>query len=240
MARYSGEGGDVIHIVSWFWGQKYKPYFITKLRDALQRNMTQPHTFNVVSPGAALKGQGFNSWSIADLPLLNEPGDVVRLRLFDWKWLEGHGIRKGDKVVDLDIDSIVTGPLDPLFDKFETFTILQHINTTNPNPYNGSIWMFKAGEYDSVWEDFSLEALREVPKHSIYDDQAWVWAKIPNANAWTPVEDGIYGFKKKGWPSGDALPDNARLVVFPGRRDPRKLGHLDWVKKHWGTKYDTE
>jgi hypothetical protein len=51
----------------------------------------------------------------------------------------------------------VTGPLDPLFDRKDDFTILQGINTTNPCPYNGSIWMLKAGARPEVWSEFSLE-----------------------------------------------------------------------------------
>lgn len=226
----------MIHIVSWFWGHKYSPVYIPKLRDALKRNIHQPYTFNVASKGAWLQGSGWNAWSIADWHLLKEPGCIVRIRMFDWKWLECHGVNKGDKVVNLDIDSVVVANLDPLFDKYDrydSFAILQGINTTNPNPYNGSLWMFTAGEHRDVWEDFSLEALHQVPKHSIYDDQAWLWHKLPNANGFGP-DDGVYGYKKKFWPKGTDLPENARLVVFPGKRSPHRLDYVDWVVKHWG------
>jgi len=225
----------MIHIVSWFWGNKYKPYFLMKLRKALVRNIKQPFIFHVVTDAQNnnILLPGCYRWNIADPQLLQEPGCIVRMRLFDWKWLEAHSIKKGEKVVNLDIDSIVTGQLDPLFDMYEEFAILQGINSTNPNPYNGSFWMFKAGDYQDVWDEFSLEALHKVPKHSIFDDQAWLHHMLPNACEWGP-EQGVYGFKKKHWPSGDDLPENARLVVFPGRRDPRKLGHLDWVDTHWG------
>jgi len=45
--------------------------------------------------------------------------------------------------------------------------------------------------------------------------------------------DGVYAFKKRNWPKGDALPSNARVVAFPGFRDPSQFGHLDWVAQHW-------
>jgi len=45
--------------------------------------------------------------------------------------------------------------------------------------------------------------------------------------------DGVYGFHKPGWPKGEALPKNARIVAFPGWRDPVGFRHLDWVKQHW-------
>jgi hypothetical protein len=154
--------------------------------------------------------------------------------MFDPAWQERHGIAPGDRVVNLDLDMVVTGALDPLFDREDDFTILQGINTTNPCPYNGSIWMLRAGARPDVWSDFSLEnyAKFKVPVHAFPDDQGWFHTLMPTAGAWGP-KDGVYGFRKKHWPSGEALPEGARIVAFPGWRDPSKFEHLDWVQSNW-------
>ena len=153
--------------------------------------------------------------------------------MFDPEWQRQLGIKKGERVINLDLDLVVTGQLDPLFDRPGDFTILQGINSTNPCPYNGSVWMFKAGERPDVWADFSVSAANANTKiHAFADDQGWFEYKIPDAGAWGP-SDGVYGFKKKGWPSGDELPANARIVAFPGWRDPSKFTHLPWVADHW-------
>jgi hypothetical protein len=121
---------------------------------------------------------------------------------------------------------VVTGPLDPLFDRKDDFTILQGINTTNPNPMNGSVWMLRAGARPDVWSDFSVEAAQTKTRiHSFADDQGWFEHKFADAGAWGP-KDGVYGFKKDGWPSGEALPAAARIVAFPGWRDPGKFERL--------------
>jgi len=83
-----------------------------------------------------------------------------------------------------------------------------------------------------VWTDFSLEAAQAVPFFSFPDDQAWLEAKLPDAAAIGP-EQGVYGFCKPGWNTGTALPKNARIVAFPGWRDPVGFGHLSWVAEHW-------
>jgi hypothetical protein len=128
----------------------------------------------------------------------------------------------------------VTGELDSLFGgPGDDFTILQGVNSQNPCKMNGSVWMLRAGARPDVWADFNLEAAQAKTKiHAFADDQGWFEYKMPDAGAWGPT-DGVYGFKKEGWPSGDELPAGARIVAFPGWRDPSKFEHLDWVKEHW-------
>jgi hypothetical protein len=158
--------------------------------------------------------------------------------LFDTAWQKKLGVTPGELIVNLDLDLLVVGPVDDLF-RGDDFTILQNINTTNPCPYNGSVWMFKAGTYEDVWDDFSLEeyAQRQVPFHAFPDDQGWFAYKIPNAIAIGP-DEGVYGFKKRGWSpkvanDSMALPKNAKIVAFPGWRDPSKFMELDWVRNNW-------
>lgn len=210
----------MLHIIAWSWGAKYDGYAL-KLSAGVSRHVKQPHTFTVV-----------DEVQKEDLYLLEYPGCLVRLRTFDPQWQDRWGIAPGDRIAVLDLDLIVTGALDPLFDRDDSFTILQGVNTSNPNPYNGSVWMLKASEHADVWKDFSLDAVRKVPYFAFPDDQAWMHHKIPNAAAFGAAE-GVYAFKKNGWPKGDALPDNARIVAFPGHRDPSQFTHLPWVKEHW-------
>ncbi len=141
------------------------------------------------------------------------------------------GAKQGDRIVNIDVDAVVTGNLDPLLDRDDEFTILQGFNSTNPCPFNGSLWMFRAGERHDVSDDFSLEQYkaRNVPYHAIPDDQGWLHYKFPNAAAYMPA-DGAYCFKKKTWPG--ELPRGARIVAFPGR-DPANYLHLEWVRRHW-------
>jgi hypothetical protein len=147
-----------------------------------------------------------------------------------------------DRIVCIDLDTVITGALDPLFDRPEPFVIMQKGNASNPCPYNGALMMIRAGAHPEVWTDFSLEAAAETAHYEFPDDQGWIWHKIPNAAGWKcGSETGVFVFRKPGWPSFDRkmkrgrddLPKGARLVTFSGGRSPQKYEHLDWVKQNW-------
>jgi hypothetical protein len=208
----------------WKWGEKYGPEYVERLAAGVARNLAQPHDFCVFSPPNE------------DEHLTTIPGCFARLRMFDPAWQERNGFKPGDRILNLDLDLIVTGSLDELVNRPESFVILQGANAANPCPFNGSAFMLRAGEHADVWTDFSLEAASKVPAYEFPDDQGWLAHKIPGAGAWKAgTESGVYAYQKPGWPRGEALPADARIVAFPGWRDPQGVKHLGWVREHWRT-----
>ena len=135
------------------------------------------------------------------------------------------------RIINIDIDTIITGPLDNLFDRGEDFVILQKINTTNPNPYNGSLWMVKARTRHDAWADFNVDRWKALPRHAKLSDQDWLRFKFPNLARLVQIR--VYTDSKKGLDSADVnlMPD-AKIVTFPGR-DPGWYTDVGWVKKHW-------
>jgi hypothetical protein len=207
-------------ICTWIWGTKYGHDYISKLFGGIRRNLTQDYLPMVTTPPAE------------DRHLTETPGCFARLRTFDPAWQAANGIEPGDRIVCIDLDTVITGSLDGLFDRPEPFVILQGVNASNPCPYNGSLWMLTAGYRPDVWHEFSLELAAKVPFHEFPDDQAWFADMLPDAGAFGP-EDGVYAFQKRGWPKGEQLPKGARIVAFPGWRDPSQYTRLRWVKEHW-------
>lgn len=219
-------------ITTWLWGGSYGEHYVRKLANAVHRNLNEAHRFICFTDRPRHLPE-IEQQPIRDIELTRHKGCFARLRLFDPELQEQLGICPGDRVANLDLDLVVTRDLDPLFNRKEDFTILQGINTTNPCPMNGSVWMLRAGARPDVWTDFSIEAANTKTRiHAFADDQGWFEYKMPDAGAWGP-KDGVYGFKKLGWPSGDALPEGARIVAFPGWRDPGKFEHLNWVRENW-------
>jgi hypothetical protein len=189
-------------VSTWWWGSRYSQDYVDKLRFGVSRNLSEPHRFAVFNP-----------------------------QTDDWH-LKAFGFKEGDRIVCMDLDMVITGSLDDLFDREEPFTILQGVNSVNPCPFNGSLWMLKAGYRPDVWNEFSLDLAAKVPHHEFPDDQAWFADMMPDAGAFGP-EQGVYAFQKKSWPKGDDLPRGAKIVAFPGYRDPSQFTHLSWVKEHW-------
>lgn len=221
-------------ICTWLWGNKYSTVDVAKLVHGLQRHLKQHYRFFVVTdkPGEWSKDLvGVTALlPILDKNLLRFKGCLARLRMFDPDW---QASLVSDRIVCIDLDTVIVGPLDPLFDRPEPFVILQKVHSGNPCPYNGSLWMLRAGYRPDVWKSFSLEAADKIPRYEFPDDQGWMAHKIPGAAAWTPSDDGVYAFEKPGWPKDGKLPHDARMVVFPGWRSPQQFKHLPWIKKNW-------
>lgn len=226
----------MLHVVTWWWGTKYDAHYVERLRNGLRRHLRQPYRLLCMADRLldrpVIDGLGYRQ--ILDYELLAEKGCFARLRMFDQQWQFSRDIAPDDRMVCIDLDCVITGDLDPLFLRPDPFVILTGANAVNPCPFNGSLWMLRAGYRPDVWGDFSLEAAAKIPFYAFPDDQSWFAHKIPDASAWqVGPRSGVYAFKKPGWPDGDALPKDARLVAFPGWRDPSKFGHLSWVKEHW-------
>lgn len=226
----------MLAVVTWLWGDKYGDDDVQKLRKGISRHLEQDHSFSVMRPARD------------DEHLTKIKGCFCRLRMFDPKWQRKVFSEKVDRIVCIDLDVVITGPLDPLFNRAENFVILHGANAVNPCPVNGSLWMFRPGYRPDVWSDFSLEAAEKLPRHEFVDDQQWMFHKIPDAAAWhVGPRSGVYAFMKPGWPIvtqeeigkpgrrelDGGLPSDARLVVFPGWRSPEKFKHLKWVEEHW-------
>ncbi len=142
------------------------------------------------------------------------------------------GFKPGDRIVQIDVDTIITGQLDETFDREEDFIIAGGGNSANPCKTNGFLWMAKAYTNGNLWDDFTLVEAAKYPYYEYPDDQGWIDAKLPNCAKWR-CGDEVFVFHKPGWPEDDKLPERAKLVTFSGWRSPERFKHLDWVKKHW-------
>jgi hypothetical protein len=222
-------------ISTWLWGSKYSAKDVAKLAAGVRRHLTEPHRFICLTDDLGREPvEGVAYRPIPDPELLKVKGCFARLRMFDPLWQFTREINAGDRIVCMDLDSVVTGWLDPLFLRAETFMILKGANASNPCPYNGSLMMLRAGFHSEVWSDFSLEKAGQIPFYEFPDDQGWIAHKLPDAAGWNAgPQSGVFAFQKPGWPIGNDLPKDARLVVFPGWRDPEKFKHLNWVKENW-------
>jgi hypothetical protein len=222
----------MLTVCTWLWGQKFAVDDVAKLAAGVRRHLRQPHRF-VCFSDRRFELDGVEDGILPNIELTKVRGCFVRLRMFDpsWQmaWFSG-------RIVSVDLDTVITGPLDPLFDRDEPFVIMQGANSANPCPFNGALQMLRAGYRPDVWSDFSLDAAAKVPFHSFPDDQGWLHAKIPDAAGWkVGPEHGVYVYQKRGWPGGKAtseLPEGARLVTFINKH-PGDVAHLGWVKEHW-------
>jgi hypothetical protein len=220
-----------LNVCTWWWGSKYTHFYVERLYAGLRRHLQQPFRFLLMTD-RDFEGQNIECHPIEDPHLTKMKGCFARLRMFDPEWQRARGLI--DRIVCLDLDVVITGPLDDLFDRSEPIVLFAGANSSNPCPYNNSIFMFRPRAHPQLWTTFSMDAVAKLKRYEFPDDQGWFWAKIPHAATWkVGSSSGIYAFRKPGWPIGDRLPDGAKIVAFPGHRDPAQFTHLPWLKEHW-------
>lgn len=223
-----------LDIITWLWGDKYGPADVIRLESRIRQNLKTPFQFHVCTDHRDRKfSPSIHVHAIPDHELMNR-SCFCRLRMFDPEWQRQEGM--SGTMVAIDLDVVIVGALDPLFQTEDSFKILTGANAVNPNPYNASIMLLQAGQHPEVWRDFSPTKAKQVdhPDHEFPDDQGWLWHMLPGFKGW-PVgqESGIYAFQKPGWPKGNTLPADARMVVFFGYRKPAMFAGLPWIKKYW-------
>lgn len=222
-------------IITWLWGPKYASIYVERLQRAVSRHLKRPFRFLMMTERERKISavNGIERHAIKDPHFTKIDGCFARLRMFDPGWQKMRGL-EGYTIVNLDLDVVITGSLDELFARTEPLVVLKGANSVNPCPFNNSVFLFQAGAHPELWSEFSLARVAKIQHYKFPDDQGWFWDRVPNAATWqVGSPSGIYAFRKPGWPLGDNLPANAKIVAFPGHRDPGGFTRLDWVKRNW-------
>lgn len=139
----------------------------------------------------------------------------------------------GRRFVSLDLDTVITGDLAPLFDRPEDFVIW---GETNPRSwYNGSQFMLTAGARPQVWQTFDPRRSPHEAKRAgrFGSDQGWISHCLGRGEGTWSTGDGVYSYRVHLRPQGNALPENARVVHFHGEHDPwdPAMQTIDWVER---------
>lgn len=224
-----------VTVVCWKWGSGYTAEHVNVLHRSVARNLAMDHRFVCFTDDPT-------GIECETLPIWPEIGQVVppkrlnclrRLRAFGadvHEWL-------GHRVLSLDLDGVVTRPLDPLIDRPEPFVIWADPlrNRRTPRvPYNGGMWLLTAGARRQVWETFDPATSHEAGHRLGYigSDQAWISACLGDGEATWREKDGVYSFKYHLNRGLKPLPTAARVVWFHGEPKPWEVD-VPWVHKHW-------
>lgn len=162
-------------------------------------------------------------------------------------WLFSDKARSlGERVVSVDLDTVIVSSLDPLLDRSDDFVIWRNLMPRACGPYCGSLWMLRTGSRTDVWERFTAEGLRCFKlergcyKHldclalgyRMGTDQCWMGIALPDAATWTAA-DGVLSYRLQA--KGD-LPEGARIINFHGTEDPSLpacQAESPWISEHW-------
>lgn len=143
----------------------------------------------------------------------------------------------GRRFACIDLDCVITGDVTPIFSRQEDFII----NSYKPFPahkfnmnqkYNGGLFIMNAGCRKQVWETFdpkkSPDILTKAHDICVGTDQGWIRYVLGENEAVLTEKDGIYEARA----FSSTLPNNAKIVMFAGQRDPSLSTHK-WVTNNW-------
>lgn len=166
------------------------------------------------------------------------PSCYRRLKLFDRQTQREMDIPLADRIVGLDLDTLVTGSLKDIFTRAGVFVGWKLAGLVHPEVYNGSFQMFTAGALTDVWDDFDPNRSPMIVNAAGWrgSDQAWLSYKLI----------GRDGCKDIPYPTIASYPlhvrklgtfsAKTRLVFFHGRKKPwmpEARDEAPWISRYW-------
>jgi len=249
----------VITAVLWHWGRRYGTVHIEKMRSMLARHLSLPHRIVCITDRPKDVPSGIETFDVAHT--IPKTGDFKCIRRM---WLYAGKPDKpgrvwpgdlGDRLLQLDLDMVLTDDVTPLFDRPDPFVILRGESTRQPYrphgwAYNATVMLLTPGARRDVFDTYNADRAKAVRAADAAgwdaktnSDQAiatHLMLETPPA-FWT-LADGIYSYRGVAGPDGmrdKGLPAGCRIVSFHGRSGHRHPGVPDlqqkspWILEHW-------
>ena len=241
----------MITVVLWKWYQEnlrlnrvYTAVHINTMCAMIKRHLDCDHRIICITDDpTGVECETFELWNdhrmLTNATKAYLPSCYRRLKLYDQKTQRDLGIKIGDRIVGLDVDAVVSGPL------FDLFTIKGDYigwelpgGRTGRGVFNGSLQMFNSdGTLQFIWDEFKGNESRIEAANAGYhgSDQAWLSYRLMG-------RDGSVGIKSPrvvSYPLQSKLqgckPDNV-IHFFHGLYkpwDPEIKAETPWVRNHW-------
>lgn len=218
---------ELLKVLCWLWHQPggrtyYSDAHVRIWADMVRRNLSLPHTLAVVTdlPG-----------DYGGIEVIKPPGDFEDVTIPTWTRGRPQCHRRlsmfrpdaaqlfgADRLVQMDLDVVVTDSLDPLLDLEDDFRIAR--GTSSSRSYNGSLWLIRCGARPRVFTEFTRDRAVAAGRKHVGSDQSWLHHILGSKERTWGVEAGVVS-----WHSRQSVPA-PRLVTFPGALKPWRLAEL--------------
>ncbi|MEM9170080.1 MAG: hypothetical protein AAGC56_10540 [Pseudomonadota bacterium] len=239
-------------VVCMKWGARYGPEYVRRLYAAVRRHVTGDLRFVCFTDDPAGCGAGVETQALPDIAIPDRVAWTPWRKLSLWR-APLHDL-SGD-VLFLDLDVVVAGPLDALFDYAPgRYAVIENWTQKGAGVGNTSVFRFPVGTYTHIFDAFDADPEAVLAAFRI--EQQYISARIPDQVFWPA--DWVVSFKHSllppfplNWFRTPALTPDARVVVFSGKPDPdeardgvwpapahkRFYKHVrptPWIAEHWG------
>lgn len=149
------------------------------------------------------------------------PSCYRRLAMFSPNAAEIFG---ADRFVSMDLDCVIGGNIDSIFNRNEDFVICGPSQAGARWIYNGSMMMMDAGVRPGVYNDFTPEGAEAASLRFVGSDQAWIAYALGNGEAIWTADHGVVRW------NGDR---SGPLMFFPGNIKPWNCIAHPFVGEHY-------
>lgn len=234
----------MISVVCWMWNgplRSFLPEHVNVLGSLVARNLSIPHRFVCVTDSA--KGLASHVSWFETPPAARVLGDFASpegprfpscyRRL--WSFSE-EAKALGDRILVIDIDLVVVGNIDHLFDNSEDFVGWRPYRDWGAKlRYGGGIYLLRTGARRQVWDNFKgRESIAKARAANFRgSDQAWISYQLTmggKVEKYWGRGSGLYSVRDLN-PALD-VPSDARLIQFNGGVKPWQ-SLVPWVKEAW-------
>lgn len=220
---------DIHHVAIW--------------RSMVERNLTIPHELVLITDDP----HPIENIGVRTIPIMWEkhvPGSCAVKLMVRNPEVEA---ALGKRVFLTDLDIVITGNIDALVDRDEPSVFYRNPNWVNDpfcrrSPIQGSLQLFDVDAHPELYEDFDPKTTpRWINRRYGGLEQAWLGERLGfKTPVWTQ-DDGVYGAGRLfdgTWDEGigHELPENAKIVVFPGNREPSQQAmreRFPWLQEHY-------
>lgn len=224
----------MLKIMCWLWSQeggrsKYTFDHVNIWAAMLRRNLTIPFTLACVTD----MPEGIDP----SIEIIKAPKDFINIQTPTWKGEMPNCFRRivlfhpnakeifGDRYVSMDLDCVIGGNIDHLFDRDDDLVLYK--GTSASRPYNGSMVLMNAGARPHVYNDFNYENAVISGKQYTGSDQAWfAYSLGPNEKTWGE-DEGVFWWGKHH----TLKDDDKKIIFFPGNPKPWNICELG-LDKH--------
>jgi hypothetical protein len=238
------------HVVLWKWSagpivnRSYTAHHVNVAARSVARYCGNVNTRIgcVTDDPEGIECETYPLWSDCDT-LTNRtrvelPSCYRRLKLYDPETQRRMDIAPGDRVLSLDLDTVVAGDLAPILRWEGVFVGWALQGVGHPLVYNGSFQLFTAGELADIWYDFDPDSSPDAAREAGFlgSDQAWLSMKLVGREGVRDIPYPLLASYPLHVRRLAVFSARTRLVFFHGSRKPWDIAAQNespWIKRYW-------
>lgn len=207
------------------WVQANVPYgskYVTTLRSMVERHLSREHRFVCLTDRPYLLPRTIETQEVA-IPR-GVPGWWAKVLLFNRQRT------LGERVLYLDLDTVVVDQLEPIVDFPAPFALVPDAGTFRPRTahrvikrFNSSVMVWSAGSVESLYDNWNGSVTAR-----LWGDQDWIGEQMPGA-ATMPIE----WFPRLSELRGQPPLTEAKVVLSKKPKNVEAALRWPWFREAW-------